>query len=224
VEPMSPVKSKKSEIKQWTRETLKLLKQRIENSLELFESWMKKNLSFISFLIILSIGGIPLTLVIFIYGLVAVVAKETMLPSLIEAEATILGFFGLIVVYALTSLDSRMDRYEKQIFDLGEKHWELDLLSRPETEWQILGEEKITFFNKRLSKIKEKKRKTANLALVVGVYLIVSIMSSLLGLGIPDERWSFFLSSLSVALLFVSISGILWIIYGFGKSPEAKSE
>lgn len=199
---VNPIKSKKSEIKQWISE----------------------NRGFIAFSVILSICSIPLTLVILIYGLLAAVAKETMLPSLIEAEATILGFFGLIAVYALTSFDSRIDRLEEQLFDLREKHWELNLPSRPETEWQILGEQKIAFFNKRLSKIKERKRKVVHSASITGAYLIGSILSSILALGVPNDEWSFYLCSLSIALFLASIGVIVWMIYNLGKSPEAVSE
>jgi len=191
-------KFKKSEIKQWIRE----------------------NLKYIILPAIFAVVILIMIPVIVIFGVVAVYAKEPMLTSLIEAEATILGFFGLITVYALTSLDSNIDRYEQQIFDLREKHWELDLLIRPETEWEILGEEKIAFFNKRLSKIKEKKRKTVNSTLFTGAFLIGSLLSSILALGIPNDDWSFYLSSFSITFLFASILDIVWTIYDLGKSPE----
>jgi hypothetical protein len=43
--------------------------------------------------------------------------SAAVLQSLIQAEATILGFFGIIVTYLLTSYDTRLDRFEQQRFD-----------------------------------------------------------------------------------------------------------
>jgi len=84
--------------------------------------------------------------IIFLFGAVAVISEE-MLKALIEAEATILGFFGLITVYALTSLDTRIDRIEQQFFDIKK-------------ETSDLGRVRRTLLTERLSKIREERRKT----------------------------------------------------------------
>lgn len=145
---------------------------------------------------------------IFLFGLVAVISKE-MLKALIEAEATILGFFGLITVYALTSLDTRIDKLEQQlharIFDIKEK-------------FSDLGGVKKTYLTERLSNIKEEKRKTVYSALYAGVLLVGSLLSSILGLGIPIEEWAFYLCSLSVLLFFFGIGQTLLMIYDLAKT------
>ena len=50
------------------------------------------------------------------------------MKALIQAEATILGFFGIIVVYVLKSLDDQLNIYRNQWFKLADegKHTEVD--------------------------------------------------------------------------------------------------
>lgn len=54
-------------------------------------------------------------------GYSIIILNKEALKSLIQAEATILGFFGIIVVYILKSLDDKQDRWDKTWFDLTEK-------------------------------------------------------------------------------------------------------
>lgn len=66
-------------------------------------------------------------------GFIAIYDKEV-LKALIEAEATVLGFFTLIVVYALGSLDNRIDRLDQHIFDIkleDKKNWNYKIVETP---------------------------------------------------------------------------------------------
>ena len=141
--------------------------------------WIRHHWLFLTVSAILAFSQ-PLILgIIFLYGLVATIEVE-MLKAMIQAEATILGFYGLIVVYALTSLDDRIDTLEEQIFEVEEKY--LDLPDNPESIRNI-GKTKIAKRNERLNKIKKTRGKTVFSALYVGILLIGSLLASILGLG-----------------------------------------
>lgn len=49
---------------------------------------------------------LSMTSVFFVF----VVINQDALKAMIEAEATILGFFGLVIVYLLNSIDTRIER------------------------------------------------------------------------------------------------------------------
>ena len=72
---------------------------------------------------------------VFILSLVSVfyiwvLTNVDALKALIEAEATTLGFFGLIAVYWLTSMDSRIDRLEQEEHEYEMKKLEAETLYR----------------------------------------------------------------------------------------------
>lgn len=181
--------------------------------------WVRNHLLFLIVLVILAFSQ-PLILgIIFLYGLVATIEVE-MLKAMIQAEATILGFYGLIVVYALTSLDNRTDTLEEQIFEVEEKY--LDLPYAPESMRNI-GKTRIAKRNERLNKLKKTRGKTVFSALQNGILLIGSLLASILGLGflgIPNQEWAFYMCSLSALLFFFGIGLILLMIYDLGQSPE----
>jgi polyferredoxin len=76
------------------------------------------------------------------------------LKALVETGASLLAFFGIIAVYAVTSFDSRIDRMEDKILD-----------AEDQDNW--LRANRLT--NKRQGMIKRKQ------------YAIISIMAALLG-------------------------------------------
>lgn len=170
--------------------------------------WIKQNLRIVILSVILAIVSFFLVPLAFLFGLGAVFSKDTMLTALIEAEATILGFFGFIAIYTLTSLDERIDRLEQQIFDIQ---------IRSMTE-----RNQIVFENlpKRIGNISNTKKRTVHSVLYTGFLLFVSLLSSILALGIPADELSFYLCSFSVLLLFGSLSEILWTVYYLSKNPE----
>jgi len=53
-----------------------------------------------------------------ILGVMNLLDKE-IFKLLVQIEATILGFFGIVFVQILNSLDARQDRYEKRLFDIN---------------------------------------------------------------------------------------------------------
>jgi hypothetical protein len=182
--------------------------------------WIKKHWLFLIISLILAFSQ-PLILgIIFLYGLVATIEAET-LKAIIQAETTILGFFALVVVYALTSLDNRMDRLEEQIFKVEEKY--LDFSDNPKSIINA-GKTKTDKLRHRLNEVQKIKGKTVYSALYNGILLIGSLLASILGLGflgIPNHEWAFYMCSLSAMLFFVGIGLILLTVYDLAQVPES---
>lgn len=90
-------------------------------SLHRFRGYLKYNWNKIRFVIKLVIYTFVLLFISFIVspilGLFNLLNKE-ILKLLVQVEAIIMGFFGLIFIYILNSFDSRQDRYEDQLFEL----------------------------------------------------------------------------------------------------------
>jgi len=167
-------------------------------------SWLKEHKLFV----VLSIILIPcfpfLMSIAFMFGIVAVFS-EAMLTALIEAVATILGFFGLIFVYALTSIDRRLEMFNIAWFERS-KNFDSSLYAR---EW-----------NKAVENLNKNKKKLVSNSLITGFYLVLSLLLAILALGFPNEEVVLYLASFSVVILFVSIFQIFWTIYDLGKDPS----
>jgi hypothetical protein len=176
--------------------------------------WIRQHWLSFTIMVILAFFQLPILGIIFLFGLVATVSVE-MLKAMIQAEVTILGFFALVAVYALSSLDGKIDRLEQQIFKIEEKY--LDFSNNPESIKKV-GETKISKLSEHLNKVKKTKRRTVYLALYAGVLLIGSLFTSILGLGflgIPNKEWAFYLCSISTLLFFFGTGIILLIVYDF---------
>jgi hypothetical protein len=128
-----------------------------------------------------------------------VLTNENGLKALIEAEATILGFFGLMVVYMLSSLDTRIDRLEQQRFDISAKHAD---------EASKLGEVK--------NKVRGLKKDIVRRSQIIGVMLVVSLLICIGLLGIQNLYLSALESEPSgVFVMIVSGIGALAIFLFF---------
>jgi len=123
-------------------------------------------------------------------------ASINMLQSVIQAEATILGFFAIIGAYGLTSYDTRIDRHEQQLFDLH--------LSEVSPVYKQ--------FEKKLNDLKEKKRGFAKLCAVIASLLIISLLFSTITLGMKDASSSLakIFSGTALYLFFIGIIGIVY--------------
>jgi hypothetical protein len=184
-------------------------------------TWIKQNRLFLIVAVLISLS-LPFFLIgVSLFGLVASISAD-MLKALIEAQATILGFYGLIVIYALTSFDGRIDRLERQMFELNKEIRVMDL----EDLKKYGSLEKYKDMTRILSNVEKLKRRTVGSALFNGILLIGSLLTSILGLGflgIPDNPFGevvFGLSVFSVMLFFFSIGLIFLMIYDLAKSPE----
>lgn len=176
--------------------------------------WIRQHWLFLTVTIILAFCQFPILELIFVFGLVATISVE-MLKAMIQAEATILGFFALVAVYAMSSLDGRIDRFEQQIFKIEEKY--LDFSENPESIKKV-GETKSLKLRDLLNKVKKTKRRTVYLALEAGVLLIGSLFASILGLGflgVPNQEWAYYLCLFSTTFFFFGTGLILLMVYDF---------
>jgi len=172
-----------------------------------FRQWIKSNI----FTIGLFLTSLFLGMILYVFAILAVVDKE-MMQALIGAEATILGFFILIVIYGLTSFDTRIDRLEQQIFDM-------------QTGKTRYHREFFEYLNKRLENIEKSKKDIVSFSLIGGIILFASLLSSILGLGlsrISSNQWAFFTCLISLLLLFLGIVSVLLIIRDLGKNHKPK--
>jgi hypothetical protein len=136
------------------------------------------------------------------------------LKALIEAEATVLGFFGLIAVYFLTSYDSRIDRVEEKI---------LDLKSNLRDDQVSVDTIKIDFESLK-QKIIKRKRRTVEGILSSLAGLVMSFLLSIYVLGLvtinPQAVLAYQLSVPASMFLFIGIFGIFIMFYRMRKEPE----
>jgi hypothetical protein len=144
------------------------------------------------------------------FGLFIVLSTDAV-KSLIEGEATILGFFGLIAVYLLTSYDNRMDKLEEKILD-----------SQIDVNLENLRSLK--------EKIKIRKRRATNAILAALISLILSFFLSIVTLGILDVnptnptqtalQLALALTTIASTLLFIGVFSTFLMIYRIGREPE----
>lgn len=156
------------------------------------------------------------------FGQVTILAKETILKSLIEAEATILGFFGIIVVYMLQAIDNRQLAIVKQLFNLWGKEDkvipELEILAK------ILGWKRFPSMgeicSQYISCARDQRSKTLVSALVISGFLISSLFLSILALGLTDSVFVGYLSNFAVLFFLVSIGFIFLMFKDFMRMDE----
>jgi len=135
------------------------------------------------------------------FGAIAA-TKESMINALIQAEATILGFFGLIVIYALTSFDNRTDRLEEQLFKLTtEEHLNVK---------KEMLEREILRLKSYLSIIRTNKKDLVNNTLANGILLVSSLVLSILSLA--QVQFGSGLCGVAIYFLLIEIAGIFVIL------------
>lgn len=168
------------------------------------EKWVSFIASLIGATILLSV-----LLVSRFFGSIAV-TSESMLNTIVQADATILGFFGLIAIYAFTAFDNRTDRFEQQLFELTtEKH--------PNMKEDALELEKSRL-ERHLVTIQRNKKELVDNAFGAGLFLVLSLILSMFSLAkVP------FASDLCTGAIYFMLFSI-WFIFvifrSFGKTPE----
>jgi hypothetical protein len=123
------------------------------------------------------------------------IKNDSMLAALLQAEATFLGFFGVIVVYGLTSFDNRIDRVEQLSILTAEKNLPFE---KERLVLEISGLRK---------KIEKERKEFFNNAFWIGVFLVISLLFSVLSFAhsqLPSSLVDI-LSELSILFLFVGI-------------------
>lgn len=173
----------------------------IKELISKFSQWVRENAKNVISAIFLILAIVGITMAAIFYGFFAVVSKENMLKSLIEAESTVLGFFAFIITYTLSSLDNRMDRIEQKLLDTKE-------------------EDKVIALNNRLSVIREKKSIVIRRVVFISACLVSSLLISILALGIADIMLAFNLCFLAMGIFFSGILGVFLMLYDLAKEPK----
>lgn len=147
-----------------------------------------------------------------------VMTSNGMLASLTQAEATVLSLFGVIVAYLMTSFDSRLDRLEQQSFEVEKLPFE------DNRDWEL-----SKFLIKSFEEVKERKNKTAQGVLWVGIALVLSFSLSVVAFGLKDlngwENLKGEVSLFDILFFFLGIFGLFLLFNRLSKEPEEpKSE
>lgn len=195
-----------------------------------FTVWLNQNWKqLVKEVLMLSIPPAILMFISILLGIATVLAKSDVIKSLIEAEATILGFFGLMIVYILKSLDDKEDRYAQMLFDLQMqgKDAQTVLLAGEDlrsvaTERDkgiaIKPESRGGFFEKLIDRTNKQKKAIVRYTRTIGAYLVSSLLLSIGILGMPDVVISGLLSIFAVYLLLVSLVHVFWMFGDIGKT------
>lgn len=190
------------------------------------ESWERTHPKETNLMVWLSIVIFSVAIALLMYGfsvpfgLVTILSNDA-LKTLIEAEATILGFFGLVAVYALTSYDNRIDKIENRIEEYVEKN-----------ESKPIGYPNYTnegaYHDRKDLLIQRKGRFTKSIIISLGC-LFVSFFLSIYDYGILTIKDITVESTVSTTFplilgafvfLFTGILSIFVMLYGMGKEPK----
>jgi hypothetical protein len=170
---------------------------------------------------------IPTTLYIKIaefFGVVSIFANEAILKSLIEGEITILGFLGLIVVYVLTSLDNKEDRYERMLFDLITQEKDkvevadLAVTSDDRSYTRHTTKDRGKSLNEVLSQIERQRGSIIDNSSVIGIQLVISMLLSIWALGVSDVELAGRVSIFAVMLFVSSIASLFFMFRKVAKT------
>jgi hypothetical protein len=175
-------------------------------------------ISWISIIALSIVMSIDIYLFSILFGFIILLSADAW-KTLIEAEATILGFFGLIAVYALTSYDNRIDKVEEKILD-SESDIDVDLFSLDYFKREI---REIRLHSLK-RKIRERKRRTVMGILSALISIILSFFLSITVLGLvninPQMVFAYQLSFVASTFLFIGIFAIFMMLYRMGREPE----
>jgi len=163
--------------------------------------WLRRNKKSLS----LFIFGIFIGLAVVYLGDISVTSKD-MLRSLIQADATLLGFLGIIVSYILVSYDTRLDRLEQQRFDC-----------------EMANNYKAAVsYQSKIAAIRKIKKDAGEALAFIVVFSIASLLFLIIALGTVDTNLalSIFSSEIGLTLFFVTIISLVLVFTLMSKIPE----
>ena len=170
--------------------------------------WVRENpLSFV-LLLLFPLLFLGLLILLALLAGFSVIGSE-IFGYLIEVDTTIIAFFGAVYVFALTSVNKRIDERQNQIVNLQ--------ISKSNNYTTIRN------LTKQIDILKEEKSKMVNSAIYVGFLLFSSLISAILASGfrtIEDGWMSMWLSYFSFFTMILGFTVILWEIYDFKKNPQ----
>lgn len=156
------------------------------------------------------------------------VARDV-LKSLVDANAALIGFLGIITVFALTSYRDSIHRTEEEIYRLrveheqnispssaviwGNKRAELD---SAEKEYKLFMD-RIKKLKNRLEMHKTGSGETCSVAVRSAVYFVISILLCILAMSEVDLLVRFSSTYFACALVVVGVIGIIEMISNLKK-------
>lgn len=162
-----------------------------------------------------------IAVVSFWYGIVGVLMVES-LRATIEAEATIIGFFAIVVAYLLNSYDLRIDRLEQELFDLA-------------SQTPIKDATRLLMTGKMQNAVRERKKNTVYVIAIVGACLAISLFLLIIALGFVSllangsnssnptlVGIAFWTNVIGTMLLFTGTFGIFSCLLSIAREREPK--
>jgi hypothetical protein len=138
-----------------------------------------------------------------------VITSSGMLESLVQAQATVLSLFGIIIAYLLNVNDSKLDRLEQETF-------EIENLPEEKRDKKLYD-----FTVRRYETVREHKRRIAKGCLLIGSILVLSLLLSVIAFSLRGiGGWGplkILVSALDMLLFFIGIFGIFSILNRIGK-------
>lgn len=151
---------------QWISSSL----QQEQNSLS--PIWKATSIALIGILMIVS-----LTLTTVFYDVVII--NQEALKVLVQAEATILGFFGLIIVYILKAFDERQEWWESLWYEVQDK-------GKGKKTVEVTGKSNDEFFSGFINALVKKRQSTVRFGSIIATLLVFSLLLSVFLLGITS--------------------------------------
>jgi ABC-type multidrug transport system fused ATPase/permease subunit len=165
---------------------------------------------------------ITVFVVLFIFGYYVMFPVEVV-KALLDVSAMFLGLFGVFVVYLLSYYDNRIDKLEKEV-EYEKDQIVLNIWNKPEEEMKAERDMAIKNVENKLDKIKNIKRSTASMNLFTFACFIVSLVFSIVALGllsVDSQGWLLEVIQISASAtltsLFVGILLVFNLIRRIGK-------
>jgi len=153
-----------------------------------------------------------------------ILQSSTILQVLIEVDAAILGFWGIILVYALTALDNRRDSLETKKFDVAKY-----IAERRDPPIAILSamklpDEHIAFLEGKIQNTINSFNKLRREGIINSVMLTISIVVAIVGLGLEIPRDIVWLYFIIVAAVWYFLSGVAFIFMSLWEFRAEEAE
>jgi len=137
--------------------------------------------------------------------------SSTILKTMIEVNATMLGFWGIILVYCFTSLDKRLESTETQKFEVAKSIAENQECSISEA--MNFPNDHLKFLETKTQRLIKSFNRLRRHALINSVMFIISIIVSVIGLGIPENAVALIL--IITVSLYYFVAGVIFVFMSF---------
>lgn len=126
------------------------------------------------------IGGITVLALTYVAAFFSIflLSKEALI-ALVQGEAVVFGFFGLMVVYVLEAYDDKLGRLDQLLFEMSET-------GKDQEKVPGMKEPKGEFIAKLKGTLRSQRKRTIRSASVTGLLLVISMIMSIWLIGAMD--------------------------------------